>query len=172
MSFKMVVDSDIIDLSVSARFFAYARSYLNASKALCQQMETDEHACTWPNAAVVLMLSAHAVELALKGAIYHRSPSTNVETHQIEKLAAMYSQLFPEPSFAWDVPFKVDYSGLTEAEVGALRKQVSAPSILYRYPVNRSGKEWNGAFGFAPTMFLPVLEQIQNDFGRIEPQLT
>lgn len=168
----MLVDSEIRRLSVAKRFAAYARAYRSAAAALCQQMTQQESTLNWPNSAVVLMLAAHAVELFLKGAIYHRDPSADVEHHRIDDLAKEYAKRFPEPSFAWEIPFKVENLGLTEAEIKDADRATPAPSILYRYPVNKGGKDWDAALGFLPETFLPVLEQMRHDFERLESQLT
>lgn len=170
--FEMIVDSEIRHLSVPKRFAVYARAYRSAAAALCQQMVQDESAHNWPNSAVVLMLAAHAVELFLKGAIHYRDPNANVEHHRIDALAKEYTKRFPESLFAWDIPFKVEYLGLTETEIKAVERTTPAPSILYRYPVAQGKREWNGALGFVPSTFLPVLERMQHDFERIESQLT
>lgn len=168
----MVVDSEIHHLSIPKRFFAYTHAYRSAAVALCQKMAADRNACNWPNASVVLMLSAHSVELFLKGAIYFRDPSADVEHHRIDDLLDEYSKRYPEPSFAWDAPFKVEYAGFTDAEIQMIKKTVPIPSILYRYPVNRGGKEWNTTIGFVPDTFLAVLDTMSEDFARIEALLT
>ena len=46
------------------------------------------------------------------------------------------------------------------------------PSMLYRYPVAKGGKEWNGAFGFEPNLFVDVLDQLRRDFERIRALIT
>lgn len=168
----MIVDSEILHLSVPARFFAYARAYRSAAAALCHHMATDRESRGWPNASVVLMLAAHAVELFLKGAIYFRDPTADIEHHRIDALVEEYSKHYPEPSFAWDIPFGGEYPGFTEAEIQAIKKTAPVPSVLYRYPVDRGGKEWKIALGFDPITFLPVLDRMQDDFSGIESQLT
>lgn len=76
MASEMIVDSEIRHLSVPARFFAYANAYRSAAVALYQQMATDRESCSWPNASVVLMLAAHAVELFLKGGHLRSRPES------------------------------------------------------------------------------------------------
>ena len=167
----MVTDSEISHLTVPQRFFEYAHAYRNAASALCFKMTSEDAACTWPNAAVVLLLAAHATELFIKGAILCRAPTAIIEHHRIDELRAEYRKHFPEQSFEWEIPFKTEYPDIAEAELDALKKNTPIPSILYRYPVARGGNEWNGAFGFEPHSFLALLEQVSRDFERIKAQI-
>lgn len=171
MNWKMITDSEIAHLSVHQRFFEYAQAYRNASSALCFKMTSEEANCTWPNAAVVLLLAAHATELFLKGSIVCRGSTPAPEHHRIEDLVVEYRKRYPTQSFEWDVPFKSEYPDIPEIELNALRKSAPIPSILFRYPVSKGGKEWNGVFGFEPNTFLDVLEQLRVDFERIKAQL-
>lgn len=186
MPWNMITYADIRQLQVPEQLFAYADAYRSAAATLCQQMTNDATSCTWPNAAVVLMLAAHAVELFLKGAVLKRSPAANVwaHGHNIDDLSADYRSQFPESSFEWEIPFtsglteaewkaqmKAVLPSLTEAEIEGLRAATPDPSILYRYPVERGGKEWRGIYGFEPHSFLVLLGQVANNFERIKSQL-
>lgn len=167
----MVTDSEIIHLALPQRFFEYAQAYRNAASALCLTMTSEDASRTWPNATVVMLLAAHATELFIKGAILARDPNATIEHHRIDDLSVEYMKRFPEPSFEWDIPFKTEYPGMAEAEIEALKRTIPIPSILYRYPVAKGGKEWSGAFGFEPHSFFEVLEQVKHDFERIKAQI-
>lgn len=66
----MLTHSEIGHLTVPEQLFDFANAYRSASAILCEKFESaDVTFCTWPNAAVVLMLAAHAVELFLKGTL-------------------------------------------------------------------------------------------------------
>lgn len=170
----MVVDSELLDLSISDRFFVYAEAYCNAATALTKQMTEESNQLNWPNATVVLMLSAHAVELFLKGAIYLKDLKANVNHHNIDKLAEIYSQKYTGSTFYFDIPFKTEYPGKSDAEIKTLKNQSNFPtsSMLYRYPTATSEEEWNGAYGFEPYSFLAVLKQLTNDFSRVKKCFT
>jgi len=178
-------------LQVPEQLFPYADAYRSAAAVLCQNMKSDATPCAWPNAAVVLMLAAHVVELFLKGALLKRNPAVNVEAykHSIDSFSAEYRLQFPEPSFKWDIPFASD---LTEAELIAkmrdpsltkeqIEEQIEGfkrviaatpdPSILYRYAVDRVRRECLGSYGFEPHSFLVLLGQVESDFNRIKSQL-
>ena len=163
----MIVDSEIRHLSVPARFFAYAWAYRNAAAALCLEMVDREYR-TWPNATVVLLLAAHAVELFLKGAILSRDPTADVWHHRIDALSREYAKRFPQASFSWDIPFKTDYLGMTEAQIEEAEKTTLVPSVLYRYPVSKGGEDWKTAIGFIPIEFVPILDGLKADFARLE----
>lgn len=167
MNWRMVTNSEIHHLTVPQRFFEYAHAYRNAASALCLKMTSENSSCTWPNSAVVLLLAAHSTELFIKGAILCHDPTEIIENHYIDDLSAKYRKHYPEPLFEWDIPFKTEYFGIAETEIEALKK-MNPPSILYRYPVARGCKEWNGAFGFEPHSFLELLEQVKCDFERIQ----
>jgi len=166
MNWNMVTDSELAHLSVPERFFEYAKAYRNAASALCASMASEKTMCTWPNANVVMLLAAHATELFLKGAIFARDPTASVEHHFLDDLNVEYKKRFSEPAFEWDIPFKTEWGNLTEVEVRVFKKN-PPPSMLYRYPVAKGGKEWNGAFGFEPNSFVSTLDQLGRDFQRI-----
>jgi hypothetical protein len=172
MNWHMISDSEILHLPVPERFFQYAHAYRIAASVFCLKMTSEATFRTWPNAAVVLLLAAHATELFLKGAILCRDPTAMLEHHRIDDLFNEYRKRCPESSFDWDIPFRTEYPDISEAEVEAIKKTLPLPSILYRYPVSKGGKEWSGAFGFEPHSFLELLEQIERDFKRIRAQLT
>lgn len=174
MYLHMITDAEIQELSAPEKLFAYAGAYLSASRSLCEKMEADALSNTWPNAAVVIMLATHAVELFLKGAVLSRSPKANVwaHGHYLDKLAADYRLHFPEPEFVWDIPFQAEFPvGLAETEIEALKAQMPPPSILYRYPVEKGGGEWRGIYGFEPVSFQVVLADVQKDFEKIGTRL-
>lgn len=70
----MLTHSEIGNLTVPGQLFGYAYAYRTSSAVLCEKFESDDAASsTWPNATVLLMLAAHAVELFLKGALLKRN---------------------------------------------------------------------------------------------------
>lgn len=166
----MVTDNEIRLLSVSERLFAYADAYLLAATTMCGHMAHGQQSANWPQGAVVLMLSAHSVELFLKGAILARSPTENVwaRNHNLEKLREDYQRCFQEPDFAWDIPFSIECLGeFDEVEIAQLKGKTPEPSILYRYPVQKNAKEWEGCYGFEPHSFSVVLKEVRKAFDRI-----
>lgn len=173
MDYRMVVDSELLDLSIPQRFISYAKAYCNGAIALTEKMITDITQSNWPNAAVVLMLSSHSVELFLKGALFAKNPTAKMDHHKIEVLFDLYCQEFPDDRFTFDMPFKTEYLGVSEAEILVLKKQnYPTPSVYYRYPTKTGEREWEGAAGFEAPSFLPVLEQLIEDYRRLEKCIT
>ncbi len=174
MDYKMVVDSDLVNLSMPERYFAYAEAYGNAARALTHQMISDPEQSNWPNAAVVLMLSVHAVELFLKGAIFSKDTESKVNHHDIDELADLYSKEFPDEKCAFSMPFKTEYLGMSEAEIEVIKQQskLPAPSVLFRYPTASGKEEWKGAYGFEPNSFFSVIEGLLNDFAKLKKCFT
>lgn len=175
MSWHMVTDADVRRLPVPEKLLMFADSYLDAAIALCTQVATDHAKCTWSSGSVVLMLSAHATELFLKAALLKRAPEEAVwvRAHDIVGLSTDYRRYFPEAEFEWEIPFRTEQpERLSEAEIASLASMRDAPpSILYRYPVQKGGADWNGLHAFEPNSFLTVLDQLRHDFQRIRALL-
>lgn len=170
MLWNILTDEEVRHLSVPDRLFAYADAYATAAKALCTQMISESGRAIWANGAVVLMLSAHSVELFLKGAVLKRRPNEDVwcRGHDLQKLHDDYLSVFPEPDFQWDIPFKVNFPDELPADkIAELMAKTPKPSVLYRYPVGLGGKDWHGHYGFEPNSFLCLLALVQDDYARI-----
>lgn len=179
----MLTLSDFNHLDEPDQFFGYAEAYLSASDQLCRRMESDDTFYTWPNAATILMLAAHAVELFLKGALLKKQ--VNIVGHNIQQLAEEYRQVFTESELTWDIPFANPLSRTEQIafmkqewpdiDEDRLKKSIEAalePSVLYRYPLYRSGKKWRTLCGFTTaTDFLTTLDQMNQDFTRIRMHL-
>jgi len=170
MSWRMLTDTEIRHLAVPDKMFAYANSYLRGATALCDEL-AQAFGPTWADGAVVLMMSAHATELFLKGMLLTRVAEEQVwkRGHDLEGLATDYRSTFSAPEFEWEVPFRTEYpEGMTPEEIAELQPRRDAPpSILYRYPVNKAGEDWKGLYGFEPNSFLPVLRNMKSDFQRL-----
>lgn len=164
----MLVDSDLLELGVPDRYFSYAEAYGGGAQSITEKMLAIESESNWANAAVVLMLSAHSVELFLKGAIFKNDPSAKVGHHNIEELYESYCKIYTDKKFDFDMPFKTEHLGMSETEIEALKKsKPPTPSVLYRYPTASGNKEWEGAYGFEEISFLPVIEQLLKDIVRL-----
>jgi hypothetical protein len=164
---KIAGNWQIAHLREPERFILYAGAYLESSRSVCLRMRAEEDENTWPNAAVAMMLAAHAVELFLKGAIVSRDPKMLAKIHRIDQLAETYFGLFPEEEFAFEVPFQGEYPGFSEDEIATLKKEEPAPSILFRYPVKSQGVEWQGVHGFEAQGFLELIAELRDAFSRI-----
>ncbi len=166
----MVTDEEIRRLAVPDKMFAYANSYLRGALVLCEDL-AQSTTCTWADGAVVLMMAAHATELMLKGMLLKRVPEQGVWNlgHDLERLSAAYREHFPEPQFEWEVLFRTEYPpGMTTEEIAELAPLRDAPpSILFRYPVDKTGGDWRGLYGFEPNSFIPLLRRMKDDFDRL-----
>jgi len=170
---NMVVDLDLQRLSIPDRFFEYSVSYGNGAKALAEKMASDSDQTTWANAAVVLMLSAHSVELFLKGAIFIDNPKADLNHHNIESLFEMYRRIYREEKYYFNMPFKTEYVCMSEAEIKALEKiKRPTPSVLYRYPAVSGEEVWEGVYGFEALSFVPVISQLLEDYCRLRKCFT
>ncbi|OMH30220.1 hypothetical protein [Motiliproteus sp. MSK22-1] len=171
MNYKMVVNSDLLGQSIPERFIEYAEAYCNGAIALTDQMLRDDQKNTWANAAVVLMLSSHSVELLMKGMIFLRQPDRKLHnTHDLDGLFKIYNEVYSENEYSFDMPFKAEYLGMPEAEIEIFKKEKKppVPSILYRYPTATGKAEWSGAFGFEVVLFAPTINQLLSDIVRLK----
>ena len=163
----MIGNWEIAHVCEPQRFTLYALAYLDAASVLCEHMIAHEAQRTWPNATVVLMLTAHSVELFLKGAILSRDVNAKVSDHRIDLLSSKYEALYLEPQFEFEVPFRTEYPSISEEEIQALKKTEPVPSILFRYPVKKSGVEWQNVHAFEADCFLKILSNLRNAYERI-----
>jgi hypothetical protein len=154
--------------TVPERFVAYAWAYLHAATRMCEAMKANPAQYKFPDASVVLLLSAHSVELFLKGAILRRNSSFGIVTHCLDKLKREYDRLYPDTHFRWEIPFGTEYVGIPEHEAMALAKEEVPPSIRFRYPTDQKKMAWSGIHGFTPSTFLHTLKQVNADYVRIE----
>jgi hypothetical protein len=137
-----LVDSQIKHLSVPKRFIAYAHAYRDAAELACSKLLAEEGSASWASAAVILMLTAHATELFLKGMILARAAEAEIEHHRINDLVQEYDRLYPEESLAWYAPMQTHYVGFATDEIVALRKQTPVPSILTA--IRQTSREQSG----------------------------
>ncbi|WP_442498930.1 hypothetical protein [Methylobacter sp. sgz302048] len=175
MTYNMVVDSELVGLSIPEKFLAYSDAYCSAAIALTSQMASDPEKAAWAKAAVVLMLSAHSAELLLKGMLFHKDQNFKINnTHDLEKLYGMYQREFPESKYHFDMPFKTECQGMSEAEVEIFKKEQRppAPSVLYRYPTKTGSAEWEGAFGFEASSYMRVVHALSKDIARLRECIT
>ena len=110
------------------------------------------------------MLAAHSVELFLKGAILGRESHADIGNHRIDVLSEKYRQLYPEPVFEFEVPFRTEYPSMSEAEIQALKKTEPTPSIFFRYPIRKPGVEWEGIHAFEAPGFLSILSNLASAY--------
>lgn len=172
MNSKMVVDSEIIHLSIPHRYVLFAEAYAKTAESLTENMMREEKENTWPNASVVLMISAHAVELLLKGLLLKRDASVKLDNHDIEKLYEKYLDAYPDSSCSFKMPFITNYGGLNETEINKLKKESPKPSIVYRYPTKSGQIEWSGAQGFNSELFISVIRKLISDIANIKGKIT
>jgi DNA-binding MarR family transcriptional regulator len=167
----MIGSWDTENLSSSEQFADLAHAYLDCSILLCCEMSKKSFSATFSRGRVILFLSLHSVELFLKGAILKRSPSVALNTHALRDLQSNYNKLYTEDRFRWELPFKTEYLGFTAQEVKTMLKSERPLDQMYRYPINRKGNPWPGVVGFEAKEFLRKLQNIKEDFCRLEKQI-
>ncbi|WP_438864093.1 hypothetical protein [Neptunicella sp.] len=153
------------------RYFEFATSYLKASEDVCKRMNALEEENSWSNASVTLMLAAHSVELFIKGALIIRGYQ-DAWGHTIDDLYDKYKITFPEEYFHFDCPFVTEYVGFGSEEI-AIKKKTKHPqaSVVFRYPLNKPGLEWDAVHGFEANGFLSILSELGNNYNRLKESL-
>ncbi len=146
----------------ASRYFDFADAYVKASKDVCSRMKNNSNERTWPNASSSLMLAAHAVELFLKGALL-TSGKMDSWGHSIDDLYDQYRESFPCKQYEFDCPFVTKYLGYSDEEIKGIKEQNHPQSsVIFRYPVNRPGTEWNKICSFDPESFSVELDGLTN----------
>ena len=149
------------------QFAAYALAYLDSAQRLCTTLAVSHKKATFERGAVVLYLTAHAVELFLKGAILRKAPKEHF-SHDLEHLHNRYKALYPETRFRFSkVPFKTEYLGMNKAENASTKQSQPAVDQLYRYPEDKKGKPWIALLGFEASGYSKELTVLRADFERL-----
>jgi hypothetical protein len=177
MKWNMLVDSEVMSLTVPEQFSAFSAAYLDSAIRLCTVLARSTKKATYARGTVVLYLTFHATELFLKGAILKIAPKENVgTTHNIETLNRRYKKLYPEKRYHFHLPFTAeepDFSSIEPDKVKELKiiiKEIEKNNPhdqKYRYPQNKKGKPWHGVHGFEPSSFLRELKQLREQFNDI-----
>ena len=82
------------------QFAAYALAFLDSAQRLCTILAGSHKKATFERGSVVLHLTAHAVELFLKGAILRKKPEERYShDHDLEHLHNRYKSLYPARRF-------------------------------------------------------------------------
>jgi len=139
------------------RLYEYSIAYIKSARALCVEMIDDESA-SWPRAAVVLMLAAHATEVYLKALIAHRTGAFD-NGHDIEILRNAYRAAYGN-DLEFFLPMTEVGWRMTEEERAFFRKKkvLEDPSIVNRYPFLDMDNEWRGLHVVEPVGLVGILD--------------
>lgn len=169
-SWHMLTNSRLLSLPPPQQLDSLANAYLESAQSLCDALADDPKNATFEKGAVVLYLSAHAVELFLKGAILRKAPNETF-AHDLEHINNRYRALFPAKRFAFtSMPFTSEYPGMSKQEVAEVKREKPDPSEMYRYPVSKTGEPWEAALGFEASSFSRSLSVLHADFARISAE--
>lgn len=167
---NMLTFDSVASLPPAQQFSTFALAYLDSAERLCRTLARSHRKATYARGSVVLYLTAHAVELFLKGAILAKRPNERFG-HSLENLHGRYNELYAAKRYHFALPFGVTYDGLTKREIIAAKSVLPPTDQLYRYPVDKSGRPWPGLFAFEANSFLQLLHSLRADFERIFKQL-
>lgn len=163
----MLTNVHLLSMPPPQQLETLAHAYLESAQNLCDALADDPKNATFEKGAVVLYLSAHAVELFLKGAILRKAPNETF-AHDLEHIYNRYRALFPGKRFAFtSMPFTYEYPGMSKKEIAEVKREKPYPSEMYRYPVSKTGEPWEAALGFEASSFSRSLSVLHEDFVRI-----
>ena len=166
-SWHMLTNNRLRSLPPPQQFASLAVAYLESAQRLCDDLADSPGSSTFERGAVVLYLSAHAVELFLKGAILRKAPSEHF-AHDLEHIYNRYRALFPAKRFALtSMPFASEFPGMSSQEIAEAKREQPDPSELFRYTVDKTGEPWEAALGFEASSFSKALLRLHADFKRI-----
>lgn len=175
----MVVESDLVHLSIPDQFFEFSKAYLESASILCGILKRARRKSSYARGSVVLYLTGHAIELFLKGAILLRKPSEKLtNSHDLCALNRRYRKLYPATKHKLVAPFisedEADLSGALGPESAMkLRSHLEEWSKRnpwgqrHRYPRNRELGIWVGAVGFEPVSFHLELKDLKTSVARL-----
>ena len=147
--------------ALSEQFAAYAIAYLDSAQRLCDLLVRSHRKATYQRGAVVLFLAAHAVELFLKGAIVRKSPNERF-SHDLEHLTRRYHTLFPAKKFRLEIPFATELPAeMSTEDKRRVKTLIAPPGELFRYPIDKGYKPWQGAYGIEPNSLASELAKLR-----------
>ena len=122
------------------QFASLAFAYLDSAQDLCNYLANNRESATFERGAEVLYLSAHAIELFLKGAIIRKVP-TELFGHDLEHIYSRYKALFPAKRFAFtSMPFTTEYLGMSKLKTSEVKRKQPDPGEIYRYAMDKTGE--------------------------------
>jgi hypothetical protein len=164
---KVLTNCKLRSLPPAQQLESLAFAYLDSADALCKSLADPQNEATFEKGAVVLYLAAHAIELFLKGAIRRKAPKERF-AHDIEHIHNRYRALFPEKRSVFQSGlFSTEYLGMTNQEIAEAKREQPVPSVLFRYPIDKTGEPWEAALGFEARSYLGELATLRADFCRI-----
>ena len=163
----MLTNNELRRLPLPRQFESLAFAYLESAQNLCDVLADNRESATFEKGAVVLYLSAHAVELFLKSAILRKAPNESF-AHDLEHIYNRYRALFPAKRFEFtSMPFTTEYPGMSTQEIAEVKRVQPDPSELYRYTINKTGEPWQAALGIEASSFARSLAALHADFSRV-----
>lgn len=173
----MLVDYEVVNLSVPEQFSVFSNAYLDSAIRLCTVLARSTKKATYVRGSVVLYLAFHATELFLKGAILKSVPEENVgSTHNIGILNNRYKNLYQGKKYRFRLLFTSEEPDFSNIEPDKVKKykiiienmeKDNPHAQKFRYPQNKEGQPWSGPNGFEPSSFLRELKQLREQFNDI-----
>jgi hypothetical protein len=150
--------------------FALSDAYLDSAEKLNTEMKDGVWPSSYQRGQVVLYLTLHSVELNLKGCIKKLDPSFNSGHSTIAELSERLRQL--KQTIEFDPPFGTEPLPIElEGEVDP-RKWDRIAHQVFRYPMDRDGKPWQGLFAYSADMFSSSITQLRHDFDFMRYQVS
>ena len=169
MDSDWVLDKD--NLSSPEQFADLANAYLDSGILLCSEMSRGSFSATFSRGRVVLFLSLHSVELFLKGAILNGRLLQRETLTSFAIFKVPITSYIPKIIFVGSFPLEPN----TWVSQHKRSKHCSKENDLWiRCTViqsDREGNPWRGIIGFEAKDFLSKLENIKEDFCRLEKQI-
>lgn len=152
------------------QFFSFSDAYLDSARRLCVVLKGSPRKASYTRGCVVLYLTFHAAELFLKGAILSKNPKEKLN-HNIEVYYKRYNRLYPDKKFRFELPFRTEYLGFEPELIESAKKNQPPTDQLNKYPTDKKGRKWEGAFAFEPIEFVRIIDQLRLDIKRIENEI-
>lgn len=157
-----VVTEEFRVLPEVERMYQMALGNIQSAKSLCIELGEHPERLSWPRGAVVYYLTHLAVELFLKACLLRKG--RRLATHEISELQDAFDETFPNQKCIesmWDM----NLVELAEFGPGPGDRRIRArEDESFRYFADRQGNPPNGEYSFAPAVFIPEIERLEEDF--------
>lgn len=161
---------ELSNKNLPEQFFLFSEAYLDSARRLCVVLKKSTKKASYQRGCVVLYLTFHATELFLKGAILAKSPKEKLN-HDIQGYYNRYNKLYPRKEYRFEIPFRTEYLGFEPEIIAQIKMQELPPDQLHKYPTDKNGKKWEGAFALEPIESLRIIELLHYNLKEIKTKI-
>jgi hypothetical protein len=157
-------------LPIHERLRQMAHGYIASSRSLTVELGENPERLDWPRASAACFCFHHSIELFLKACILFKCPNENIGYHSLPKLTDRYYELFPFDKFfafqaPWiDSPREIAHSLGGDIDIEDFEEKNDQ---VFRYLSDKEGRSPKARHGFAPGVWLSMMEHFEETMRRV-----